>query len=58
MDKNGWNRFFDNYQRGLFPYTIILMTSNKMPKVVNDLCTSYLRPGRVDGMYELNTKME
>jgi len=58
MDKNGWNRFFDNYQRGLFPYTIIVMTSNKPPKVVNDLCTSYLRAGRVDGIYELDTKTE
>jgi len=58
QDKTGWNRFLDNFQRGLFPYLILLMTSNRSPEFINTLDPSYLRKGRVDGIFELETKLE
>jgi len=58
QDKTGWNRFLDNFQRGLFPFMILLMTSNKPPQFINALDTSYLRPGRVDEIFELSVKSE
>lgn len=47
-DKSGWNRLFDEVSRGMFPFLVILLTSNKCAAFVNDLDPSYLRPGRVD----------
>lgn len=58
QDKTGWNRFLDNFQRGLFPYLIILMTSNRSSEFINSLDSSYLRKGRVDGIFELATKTD
>ncbi len=58
QDKTGWNRFLDNFQRGLFPYLILLMTSNRPPEFINTLDPSYLRKGRVDGIFEMATKTE
>jgi siroheme synthase (precorrin-2 oxidase/ferrochelatase) len=58
QDKTGWNRFLDNFQRGLFPFIILIMTSNKPPQFVNALDPSYLRPGRVDEIFELSVKTD
>ena len=58
QDKTGWNRFLDNFQRGLFPYLILLMTSNRSPEFINTLDTSYLRKGRIDRIFELATKTD
>jgi ATP-dependent 26S proteasome regulatory subunit len=58
QDKTGWNRFLDNFQRGLFPYLILLMTSNRSPDFISSLDPSYLRKGRVDGIFELATKTD
>jgi hypothetical protein len=58
QDKTGWNRFLDNFQRGLFPYLILLMTSNRSSEFINSLDPSYLRKGRVDAIFELATKMD
>jgi len=58
QDKTGWNRFLDNFQRGLFPYLIILMTSNRSPEFISNLDPSYLRKGRVDGIFEMATKTD
>ena len=58
MDKSGWNRFFDNFQRGFFPNIIILMTSNRDPAFIHKMDTSYLASHRIDGIYELATKMD
>jgi hypothetical protein len=52
-DKTGWNHMFDAINRGIFPYLIILMTSNKSHEFINQLDTSYLRQGRVDLIFEL-----
>ena len=57
-DKSSWNRFLDNFDRGLYPFVILLMTSNKSFDFVNTLDPSYLRKGRVDEVFEMGVKME
>jgi len=57
-DKSSWNRFLDNFDRGLYPFVILLMTSNKSFDFINSLDPSYLRKGRVDEVFEMGIKME
>ena len=57
-DKSSWNRFLDNFDRGLYPFVILLMTSNKSFDFINTLDPSYLRKGRVDEVFEMGIKME
>jgi len=57
-DKSSWNRFLDNFDRGLYPFVILLMTSNKSLDFINSLDSSYLRKGRVDEVFEMGIKME
>jgi len=57
-DKSSWNRFLDNFDRGLYPFVILLMTSNKSFDFINSLDPSYLRKGRVDEVFEMDVKME
>lgn len=52
-NKNTWNNFFDNFDWGFYNYVIIIMTSNKNKEYFDNLDPSYLRPGRVDAIYEL-----
>jgi len=54
MNKNGWNHVFDEIQKGMYPYLIVIMTSNCSPKSINDIDPSYLRRGRVDMIFEMN----
>lgn len=53
QDKAGWNDLFDDICIGMYPYLIILMTSNKSVDFINQLDPSYLRDSRVDLIYEL-----
>jgi SpoVK/Ycf46/Vps4 family AAA+-type ATPase len=55
-DKNGWNQLLDSIQRGMYPHTILLLTSNRRPEFIDELDTSYIRKGRVDIIAELNTQ--
>ena len=57
-DKSSWNRFLDNFDRGLYPFVILLMTSNKSFDFVNKLDSSYLRKGRVDEVFEMGIKTD
>jgi hypothetical protein len=52
-DKSGWNTFFDDIQRGMYPYLIILLTSNKIPQHINEMDPCYIRLGRVDLIEEM-----
>ena len=52
-DKEGWNRFLDEISRGMYPHTILLLTSNRGPEFVRALDPSYIREGRVDLILEL-----
>jgi len=53
QNKMGWNNLFDSIQIGMYPHLIIILTSNKSPKFINDLDVSYLRKGRIDFIFEL-----
>lgn len=52
-DKTGWNLFFDEVQRGMYPFVIILLTTNKSPQFFNELDPSYIRKGRIDLIEEM-----
>jgi hypothetical protein len=53
-DTNTYNTFFDDINDGLYPYLIILLTSNKRNNSIDDeLHPCYLREGRVNGYFEL-----
>lgn len=47
-DKTEWNSFMDDVNIGLFPNTIIIMTSNKSIDFINEMDPSYFRLGRLD----------
>jgi hypothetical protein len=48
QNKTGWNNLFDSIHLGMYPNVIIVLTSNKTPKFINDLDPSYLRDERID----------
>jgi hypothetical protein len=52
-DKVSWNRFFDNFQRGLYYNVILLLTSNKGPDYFIGMDRSYMKPERIDRTYEM-----
>ena len=54
--KNGWNTLFDNIERGMYPYTIILLTSNRNIQEISAQCggdSSFLREKRVTECFKL-----
>ncbi len=52
LNKAGWNRLFDDIQRGMYPNVIVILTSNQSPSFFDSLDTSYIREGRVDLTFE------
>jgi len=54
-NKTGWNRLFDDIDRGLYPNIIILMTSNQPASFVDSLDSSFLRSTRVPLKFVLGT---
>jgi hypothetical protein len=52
-DKPGWNLFFDNINLGIYPYMILIMTSNKPDTYINEMDSCYLRSGRVDLTFKM-----
>lgn len=58
-DKIGWNSLLDKIQIGIYPYLILILTSNKSPTDIDKQDPSLLRMGRVDFKYNLkSTKNE
>ena len=55
-NKTTWNIFLDNIDFGHFPHLILIMCSNKTPKEINQLDTSYMRKNRVHYMKEVINK--
>jgi hypothetical protein len=47
-NKIDWNMFFDRFDRGLYPYIIFIMTTNKSDTYFDELDKSYMREGRVN----------
>lgn len=53
-DTNSYNTFFDDINDGLYPYLIVLLTSNKTRKNIDEeLHPCYLREGRVNSYFTL-----
>lgn len=48
MDKVSWSQFFDKINNGLFPYMILIMTSNKDREYFDGLDSAYMRYGRIN----------
>lgn len=51
-NKDTYNTFMSEYTL-LFPYVIYVFTMNRTKKEINDLDHSYIRPGRIDKIYEM-----
>lgn len=58
QDKSGWNHFLDEISRGMYPYLILLLTSNKSPDWIRELDPSYIRENRVNCIFEMSEKIE
>jgi hypothetical protein len=52
-NKTGWNKFLDEIALGLYPFLIVMMTSNSHPKRIHALDPSYLRRGRINLSYHM-----
>ncbi len=53
-DKTTWNRFFDNIQRGMYPYLIVILCSNiNKSEIDKKYNACYLRKGRIDSTFNL-----
>jgi len=52
-NKAGWNKMFDEIQKGFYPYLVVIMTTNKTPDYFNKLDSSYMAPHRVDKIYKI-----
>ena len=53
-NKTDWNTFLDEIKRGLYPYVVLVLTSNQPPAFFDELDPSLLREGRVDLVLPLN----
>jgi hypothetical protein len=58
-DKRGWNTLLDNVERGLHPFMILVLTSNKTKESIDDLCgdDSFLRNNRVSNYFTMDEEM-
>ena len=52
-NKAGWNKMFDEIQKGFYPYLVVIMTTNKTPDFFNKLDPSYISGHRVDRIYKI-----
>ena len=52
-NKMEWNMFLDRFDRGLYPYVIFIMTTNKTPEYFNNLDASYLRQNRINASFQV-----
>jgi len=53
-DKTGWNQMLDEIQRGIYPFLILFLTTNKTPEFIRDLDPSYIRENRVNTVININ----
>lgn len=60
-NKSDWNTFMDDFNV-LYPFTILIMTSNVSKECIDSIDESYLREGRINACFELtnvvNSKLE
>jgi hypothetical protein len=54
FDKTSYNTFFDDINDNMYPYVILLLTSNKTKEIIDtEFEGCYLREGRVDEYFEI-----
>ena len=53
-DKQGWNNLMDDVNHGMYPWLVLILTSNRGPDFVRGLDPAYIRQGRVDILEELH----
>ena len=56
-DKAGWNKMLDEIQRGMYPFLILILTTNKSPDFIRELDPSYIRDERVNLILNLSEKI-
>ena len=55
-DKTGWNQMLDEFQLGMYPNMILVLTSNRTPEFIREMDPSYIREGRVDLTFHVVSK--
>ena len=54
-DKTGWNQMLDEFQLGMYPNMILVLTSNRTPEFIREMDPSYIREGRVDLTFHIKS---
>lgn len=54
-DKASWNQFFDRFDRGYYPWTLLFLTTNQDPETFHRMDASYLRVGRINLTFHVPT---
>lgn len=57
-NKQHWNDMMDQIQWGIYKNIILIMTTNKSVKTLKAYDPSYIRPGRMNFIFELNSKIQ
>ena len=52
-NKAGWNKMFDEIQKGFYPDLVVIMTTNRSPEFFDSLDPSYMASHRVDKVYKI-----
>ena len=52
-NKTTWNQFFDRFDRKYYPWTILILTTNVAPDIINSLDPSYIREGRINQIFNV-----
>lgn len=52
-NKAGWNKMFDEIQKGFYPDLVVIMTTNRSPEFFDSLDPSYMASHRVDKIYRI-----
>lgn len=54
--KTEWNSFFDHVNEGRWKNTIFILTTNYTLDQIDDIDSSYMRPGRMNDRFQINPK--
>ena len=54
-NKTSWNSLLDKIQLGIYPYLFLILNSNKSPEYINNIDRSYIRKGRINKIFKLES---
>ncbi len=57
-NKQQWNNMMDQIEWGIYQHVILIMTTNKPVKYLQQYDPSYIRPGRMNMIFEMTTLNE